>query len=151
LRDTAAPGIPLAANLGGILLLLVARQIASHRLNGVAPYGRVADNLLIIAGVLTLWLFVGDWVAATSRTFFLTISWGAVGAGSLIAGFLLKSRTYRLLGLGILAVSIARVFLVDVWQLETIYRILSFLILGGILVAAGFLYNRFADVVRKLM
>jgi len=40
---------------------------------------------------------------------------------------------------------------VDVWQLETIYRILSFLVLGVILVAIGFLYNRFADALRKWM
>lgn len=37
---------------------------------------------------------------------------------------------------------------VDVWQFD---RIFSFLVLGVILVAIGFLYNRFADALRKWM
>jgi uncharacterized membrane protein len=38
---------------------------------------------------------------------------------------------------------------VDVWQLETIYRILSFLVLGAVLLLLGYLYNRFADRIRE--
>jgi hypothetical protein len=45
--------------------------------------------------------------------------------------------------------SIVRVFLVDVRQLETIFRILSFLVLGADLIASGFVYKRFASTLRK--
>jgi uncharacterized membrane protein len=90
-------------------------------------------------------------VAANTQGFLVTMSWSVLAAVVLAAGFALRERTYRLLGLGILAASVARIFLVDVWELGTVYRILRFLVLGALLVASGFLYNRYAGAIRKLM
>ena len=48
-----------------------------------------------------------------------------------------------------LALAIGRIYAVDVWKLETIYRILSFMVLGIVLLALGFVYNRYADRIRQ--
>jgi len=41
--------------------------------------------------------------------------------------------------------------MVDVWKLDTILRILSFLTLGLVLLALGFNYNRWHEALRKLL
>jgi hypothetical protein len=79
----------------------------------------------------------------------LTVAWSAFALLSFAAGLGLKDRVYRLAGFGVLAIAIGRVFLFDVWRLETLYRILSFLVLGGVLLLLGFVYNRFAESIRK--
>ena len=36
----------------------------------------------------------------------------------------------------------------DVWKLETLYRVLSFMALGFVLVALGFIYNKYQEKIR---
>lgn len=43
------------------------------------------------------------------------------------------------------------ILVVDVWKLDTILRILSFLTLGLVLLALGFNYNRWHEALRKLL
>ena len=54
-------------------------------------------------------------------------------------------RPVRLAALVFLMVTIFKVFLLDLSFLENPYRILSFLVLGAILVGVSFLYQRFKD------
>jgi len=54
----------------------------------------------------------------------------------------LQSRLARSMGLAVMAVTIAKVYLLDVSQLDKPYQILSFIVLGIILLGIGFLYNR---------
>ena len=44
--------------------------------------------------------------------------------------------------LGLLIVPIAKVFLYDVWALQTLYRIVAFIGLGILLIVGGYLYQR---------
>ena len=70
--------------------------------------------------------------------------WWAVYAVALMAlGFIRASRMPRFLSLGLFAGTLVKVFLVDMARVETVYRILSFLCLGTLLVAASWLYHRF--------
>lgn len=133
------------------LLLLLSQQWGSRRLSDLSVYPRTVSIGSIIAGVLGIWILLSDLISATNQGFLLTISWAVLASVSLTVGFVIKERTYRLFGLGILAAAVGRIFLIDIWQLDTIYRILSFLVLGALLLAAGFLYNRFAEVIRKLI
>jgi uncharacterized membrane protein len=133
------------------LLMLLSQRIGSVKLAGTSFYPRPAQVGIIIVGVLWLWLLVWKLAAANTEGFLVTMSWSVLAALVLAAGFALRERPYRLLGLGILAAAVARIFLIDVWELETVYRIVSFLVLGALLVASGFLYNRYAGMIRKLM
>ena len=74
-----------------------------------------------------------------------------VGALVLVfaAGFVLKEKVYRWSGLAILTCALCRVALLDIWRLETIYRILSFMALGIVLLVLGFVYNRFQEKIRQ--
>ncbi|MCL4789078.1 MAG: DUF2339 domain-containing protein, partial [Verrucomicrobia bacterium] len=58
-------------------------------------------------------------------------------------------RMYRWSGLAVLATALARVVVFDVWKLETIYRVLSFMALGIVLLVLGFFYNKYQEKIRQ--
>jgi uncharacterized membrane protein len=64
------------------------------------------------------------------------------GAILLAVGFGRRSAFLRWQGLVLLAVSVGKVFLVDMGALSQGYRILSFLGLGALLLAVSFVYQR---------
>jgi uncharacterized membrane protein len=108
-----------------------------------------AQSAVIVIGGLTLWLFVSRWVMRDASGFYLTASWSALALMLFACGMALRERMYRWLGLGILAAALGRVIVFDVWKLETLYRILSFMALGVVLLVLGFLYNKFQETIRK--
>ncbi len=72
----------------------------------------------------------------------LSIIWAIYGGALLSAGIWRSNRFVRLMGLGLLGLTIAKVFFNDLASLDRIYRILSFLVLGAILLAVSFYYQR---------
>lgn len=81
----------------------------------------------------------------------LTIAWGIEGLALLVAGFPLRARVLRLEGLSMLVVCVLKLFFYDLRNLETIYRILSFVALGVILLAVSSLYTRFRERVKRYL
>ena len=69
--------------------------------------------------------------------------------GLFACGIVLRERVYRWVGLAILAAALGRVVLFDVWKLETLYRVLSFMALGVVLLVLGFIYNKYAEKIRQ--
>jgi uncharacterized membrane protein len=68
--------------------------------------------------------------------------WLAFGVLLLVAGFLLRSQPVRLASAAVVVLTIGKVFLVDMSGLEGVYRALSFIVLGLVLVGIGWLYQR---------
>jgi hypothetical protein len=81
----------------------------------------------------------------------LTVAWGTEGLALLAAGFPLRDRVLRLSGLGMLLVCILKLFVYDLRLLDTLPRILSFLVLGAILVAVSWIYTRFRERVERFL
>ncbi len=135
-----------------LLALLLAPGVLRflHRLRpdaaGISPSVRHAAAGLTTG---TFWLWVTRWMLSQHRADLLTVAWSALAVLVFVAGLTLRERVYRLGGFLILGLAVGRVFLVDVWRLETIYRIVSFLVLGVVLLALGFIYNRYADQIRR--
>ena len=65
------------------------------------------------------------------------------------ASIALRERIYRYLGLGVLAGALGRVVIIDVWKLEPLYRILSFMALGIVLLVLGFIYNKYQEKLKE--
>ena len=80
---------------------------------------------------------------------YLTASWSLLALALFTTGIALRERMYRWLGLGVLACALGRVFISDVWKLETLYRILSFMALGIVLLVLGFIYNKYQEKIRE--
>lgn len=72
----------------------------------------------------------------------LSALWAVTGVVALVAGLRLDLRDLRVAALGLLAATIAKVFLYDLATLTSGWRIASFLALGLLLLGAGFAYQR---------
>jgi uncharacterized membrane protein len=68
--------------------------------------------------------------------------WMAYGAMLMIVGFWRRSSLVRWQALVLIAATIAKVFIYDVSQLDRGYRIVSFIVLGVLLLAISFVYQR---------
>jgi uncharacterized membrane protein len=80
---------------------------------------------------------------------YMTAGWSLLALVLFTAGIVLRERMYRWLGLAILACALGRVFIFDVWKLETLYRILSFMALGVVLLVLGFIYNKYQEKIKE--
>jgi hypothetical protein len=107
---------------------------------------RAAAYLSSIASLLVMAILWGEVSGG-----WLTTSWALTGLALLATGFVVDGRTLRLEGLGLLLVCILKAFLYDLRNLETIYRILSFVALGLILIAVSWIYTRFRDHLHRLL
>jgi hypothetical protein len=107
-------------------------------------YGRVMFALLATA-LLTLLLYnevPGD---------VLTEAWALEGTPLLILGFTLRERVLRLSGLLLLGACVFKVFLYDLRNLETLPRIVSFIVLGLLMLAVSFIYTRFYERLKRYL
>ncbi len=110
------------------------------------PSGRDA---LVGASMASLWLWVTRWMFHHGHGSQLTIAWALLALIIFAAGLALRERIYRLGGFGVLALAIGRLFVIDVWRFDTLPRIASFLVLGVVLLVLSFVYNRFAEALRR--
>jgi uncharacterized membrane protein len=76
------------------------------------------------------------------RDFTYSALWMAYGAMLMIVGFLRRSAFVRWQALLLIAVTVGKVFVYDVSQLDRGYRIVSFIVLGVLLLAISFVYQR---------
>jgi predicted membrane protein DUF2339 len=75
----------------------------------------------------------------------------AVYASALVvAGVGLRSALNRILGLGLFALVIVKLYLLDVWSLSRGFRIAAFLALGALLLLVSYLYSRFKPALERL-
>jgi uncharacterized membrane protein len=138
-----------APNLLGPLLLLGQQQLA-RRLPDRFRIPKEAQRVFIAVGGLSLWWYLIQWVSdRASGGFFLTASWSALALVFFTAGMALRERVYRWLGLFVLGCALCRIVIIDVWRLESLYRILSFLALGVVLLVLGYIYSRFQEKIRE--
>ena len=68
--------------------------------------------------------------------------WLLFGITLLAVGFFLRSQPARYLALGVITVTIAKVFIIDTASISGIYRALSVIGLGIVLLGIGWLYQR---------
>jgi hypothetical protein len=80
---------------------------------------------------------------------YLTVSWAVLGFVLLAFGFAVKERSYRMAGLVALGFSLLRAVFHDMRNVETVYRILSFIGLGVILLVLAFLYAKNREKLAK--
>lgn len=81
----------------------------------------------------------------------LTVAWGAEGLVLLSTGFAVRDRLSRLQGLALLLLCTLKLFFYDLRNLDTPYRILSFIVLGLMLLGVSWTYSRFREQVRKIL
>ncbi len=76
---------------------------------------------------------------------YITVGWAVAALVWFGVGLFGRFRPARLLGLVALALCVPRMFLVDLNS--TLYRIIAFCALGGVLLWVGFSYHRFRHLI----
>jgi uncharacterized membrane protein len=77
-----------------------------------------------------------------ARDFTFSALWMSYGALLMVIGFWRKSAFVRWQALVLIAITTVKVFVYDVSELERVYRIVSFIVLGALLLAISFVYQR---------
>jgi hypothetical protein len=83
------------------------------------------------------------WVEASGKV--LTICWSLEGLAAVALGFMASERWARVAGLSLLSFCILKLFVYDLRGLEGMARILSFIVLGLVLVGVSWVYTRFKE------
>jgi uncharacterized membrane protein len=81
----------------------------------------------------------------------ISVVWTIYGGAMLTVGIARRSKLLRIMALLLLSLTIFKVFLFDLSSLEKLYRIISFIVLGAILLAVSFLYQRYRRQVAELI
>jgi hypothetical protein len=108
----------------------------------------VAANLLVLA-VITAEIRAFWAVRASGRTIYLaeqvtiSLAWALYAVGLIVVGIRQRYAPVRYLAMAVLAVTIPKVLLLDLAELEQGYRVLSAIGLGVLLLIASFLYQHF--------
>jgi hypothetical protein len=133
---TAQPVLAIAPTIVCVWAAMLRREIGSlHRM-----YLSLLATLLL--GALIFHEVTGS---------VLTVAWGVEAVGLLAAGFALRDRVLRLSGLALFFICTLKLFFWDLRNLETLPRIVSFIVLGLLLVAVSWVYTRFRDQVQRFL
>jgi len=65
-------------------------------------------------------------------------------------GVATKTAINRILGLGLMALVVLKLYISDVWELGYLFKIVAFIGLGVLLLSVSYLYSRFRPVIEKL-
>ena len=81
----------------------------------------------------------------------ITIAWSLLGLGTFLFALVVGQRSFRLAGLGLLLICVAKISLMDIWRMPLSERYPTMIILGATLSAVSFLYARFSEKIRKFL
>jgi uncharacterized membrane protein len=134
--------------LPAVLALLLSYAVAGRRSAGYA--NTIAGAALVLAlSYVTLEirrLYHGPQLTSGAtggaEQYTYSIAWLAFGVVLLGIGILFNSQRARLASAVVIALTILKAFLIDMSTLTGVYRALSFMCLGLVLVAIGWLYQR---------
>ena len=90
-------------------------------------------------------------LAVTLRRGLITVGWSALGVVVFLFALLVRERSFRLAGLGLLLLGVAKIVVVDVWELSPRDRYLTFITLGSALLLVSFLYSRYREAIWRYL
>jgi hypothetical protein len=148
-------------HLGVAALVLLAALPFAFRLRGEGAFANPTISLPPDLGLVfrspEQWFFFAAFglevvaLAVKLSSGHITIAWSLLGLGVFLFALAVGERSYRLAGLLLLLVCVAKISLMDVWQLPLSQRWITFAVLGTALIAVNFLYTRFGAVIRKFL
>lgn len=131
-----------------ILALLLSYAVAGRRVPAYA--NTIAAGALVLAlAYITLQIrhlyhgpYLNSFRTSDAEQYTYSVAWLVFGVVLLGIGLLLPSQRARLASAVMIAITILKVFLIDMSNLTGAYRAFSFIGLGLVLVAIGWLYQR---------
>ena len=137
----ATVAVGVAALLAG---LLVERRDVSVLLRAAA-----AVSFVYAASLGIVDLVQGDDIERSQTAqVVLSAFWASVGLVAIVVGLVRDVREIRYGGLVLLGLGVAKLFLYDLSELDQLYRVLSFIAVGLLLLAGAYAYQRVRSVGR---
>lgn len=124
---------------------LEALNIKAGDKDSTVLYVSFAVLLLIVLNV-EVSAFFGDHVPQ-ARFASISVLWALFSIGLMVLGFAKRLRVVRRLSLMLFAVTIVKVFLADMSRVSTPFRIISFIVLGVLLIGASYLYHKYKGLI----
>ncbi|MCC7170802.1 MAG: DUF2339 domain-containing protein, partial [Planctomycetes bacterium] len=148
--DSFVPGLNelFASAVAIVATTWVMQRWLTEPSRGLARYGALVAGLVVLGGEWIAYAELGqpDSANRADLRFFaqlgISISWALYAAVLIGIGFRRALADLRWAGLAAFALTLGKVFVVDMAGLDAAYRIGSFLALGVLLVAASALYQR---------
>lgn len=125
------PAVVLCYGMG----LSYRRLLPSPQEEGIEQY---LQNAYIIAASVFLTALIGT----EANRNWVSVAWAVEGLALVAAGFTLRDKVFRVAGLCVFGLLVLKILFVDLSGAETIYRILSFIVAGVILLLVSFGYTR---------
>jgi uncharacterized membrane protein len=141
-----------AAIAGVLVPLFMAALSASLRREQGARIGQ--DDHVMLYGLFGVMLFISANVEniaffaeylRAARVASISVLWTVFSVGLMLIGFRKSSTVLRRVALVLFTVTLGKVFFVDMAHVGTPWRILSFIVLGTMLMATSYLYYQFKD------
>ncbi|MFN4365260.1 DUF2339 domain-containing protein [Chryseobacterium hispalense] len=82
---------------------------------------------------------------------YLPIIWAVLASIFIYKGLNTDAREYGKAGFVLLAITIIKLYLYDVWKMDNVSRIIAFIILGVILLLSSFLFQRLKNIVATMV
>ena len=143
-----------------VLAFVVSLSLAAWLLSKQYQQDKYAKRLSItfgLAAVFILWILLTEqvylyWKCQTLYAqavqnwrflahMYISITWAIYGAILMIVGFWKNVRMLRYIAIGLFALLLLKVFILDTRTIENVYRIAAFLATGIILVGVSYLYQ----------
>ncbi len=108
----------------------------------------------ILLGIFVTWDIIQYFAAninSNQRNLSISLWWLAYGVVLMLVSFVHEFKAVRKVALGLLALVILKVFLYDVQSLDMVYRIISFISLGAILLIISFFYQHNKDKIKQYL
>ncbi len=120
-------------------------------------YNSTFSILFALAGIFVLWVLLTEeiylyWYCQNRyaekianwrflANMYISVMWAVYGAALMIIGFWRKVGVLRYIALGLFALLLAKVFILDTSTVKSVYRIAAFLATGVTLVGTSYLYQ----------
>ncbi|MCF2219569.1 DUF2339 domain-containing protein [Chryseobacterium sp. PS-8] len=82
---------------------------------------------------------------------YLSIIWAVLSSVLIYKGLKNNIPEYSKIGFALIAFTILKLYLYDVWEMDNISRIIAFIILGIILLLSSFLFQRLKKIIKNLV
>ena len=159
LIDEAPPDALLdgVGDLGEAIAATLAVAVAALLVGRLVERRDLSMLLLVTAAVAFLYavslgivdVIQGDQVERSQTAqVVLSVFWASVGLVAIVVGLVQDVRELRYGGLVLLGLGVAKLFVYDLSELEQLYRVLSFIVVGLFLLAGAYAYQRVRSVGR---
>jgi hypothetical protein len=108
---------------------------------------RRPEQIQFFAPVVLLSLML----ALKMRAGMVTVSWGIEALFIIVLALMVKERSFRLAGLGLLLLCVAKIMAMDVWQLQPRDRYVTLIIVGSALLLVSYLYSRYRETISQFL